>query len=671
MNGLGACYKGGITGPAHCSGQTPVDLHPRKHDGGRNWTDTVTSEAEWTFFSCPAEDECVNNHHTCNTERETCVDRPDGFTCNCKDGYTLDKGGTCQPQCDNGCDHGTCVKPNVCRCFFGFVGANCSSVCDCNGHSNCKGVNALDTCLQCHNNTQGDKCEKCLRYYVGDAKNNGTCISCSSFCHGHASKCLSADIYHNNSLRIFTLNGDLDLVAVSVLPHDETLLARRVKEGPAGGRLLKCNNTDRRPRATRWLPGLRPGTTRHASGRLPGQVPSTTHADADGGLALATAKQRAPPVPAEGSLRSVRWGSWIGASRCKDGFSPARRGKPCSEQMPYTTVAHYCFDLSKQGECSARRPNPLLAGRTMFFAVQPSYKNVDSRVTIDVSDGAVDVYFAQTEHLFEVHTDNVTGIQHVGFNSDYLVLPYDEEAATRDDAGGGRTARPYHAFLTLAYRRFVLLVTDVRYRLVLTLPYRVHRLENTRFFVVVRGRAAAGSYGNLFFRQDQPHIDLFVFFSVFFSAFFLFLALCVLAWKVKQASDVRHARHMHAMQMEHMASRPFGRATVFVDDDADDDDYVVALPPKRKRDRRGGAPPETLPPAEERHLAAQPVALEPTDDGIAAVGTLLLRLPGGDCAPVKICLGSSLVTMRVMYPASQHHPKYGVRSRTARNHSYA
>jgi hypothetical protein len=42
------------------------------------------------------------------------------------------------------------------------------------------------------------------------------------------------------------------------------------------------------------------------------------------------------------------------------------------------------------------------------------------------------------------------------------------------------------------------------------------------------------SFGSIFFRQDQLHIDLFVFFSVFFSAFFLFLAACGIAWKFKQ-----------------------------------------------------------------------------------------------------------------------------------------
>lgn len=287
----------------------------------------------------------------------------------------------------------------------------------------------------------------------------------------------------------------------------------------------------------------------------------------------------------------------------------------------------------------------------------------------------------------------MTGVHSINFSKDYIVLPYSEEA--KHENVGYRYKRtgqvydersqklwqkdyvvkPYHSFITLDYRQFVLVVRDVKFRLVLTLPYQVHKLDSTHFFIVIRGAAPLGSYGNLFFRQDQPHIDLFVFFSVFFSAFFLFLALCVLAWKVKQASDIRRARYMHAIHMEHMASRPFGRALIYFGHDDYDDDYVVALPPKQTGYSKQGARSlpkdlEAVQMVEERNLQVHPVALEPTDDGIAAVGTVLLHLPGGICAPVKLCLGSALVTMRVMFPIGQH-PKCNIRGRSVRSHSYA
>jgi hypothetical protein len=239
------------------------------------------------------------------------------------------------------------------------------------------------------------------------------------------------------------------------------------------------------------------------------------------------------------------------------------------------------------------------------------------------------------------------------------------------------------------------------------------------------------TYGNLVFHQDQPHINLFVFFSVFFSCFFLFLAVCVLIWKSKQAVDVHRTRHRQRMQMQHMASRPFGKVLALLDpsttpliypsssksvDDVEEevgatggeDDVVVGtvatlstttrldpvpepaapveLPDERPisptiiitkvRNSRGGtrgsrrtfkdggatsptsitslssvassaaAPPPPPPPA----FHVSPITLEPMDDGVAMIGTVLMQLPGGTSAPMQMALGSSLISMRVFYP---------------------
>ena len=62
--------------------------------------------------------------------------------------------GECTPVCHQGCVHGTCTLPDTCQCHFGFVGKNCSTECECNGHSNCKSVVMKNVCLECKNNTQ-------------------------------------------------------------------------------------------------------------------------------------------------------------------------------------------------------------------------------------------------------------------------------------------------------------------------------------------------------------------------------------------------------------------------------------------------------------------------------------------------------------------------------------
>lgn len=97
----------------------------------------------------------------------------------------------CVPMCTQGCVRGTCIEPNICRCDFGYVGANCSIQCQCNGHSNCAGPDRLDDCIKCHNNTMGPQCDKCLPLFVGNPADNGQCVPCLEYCNGHTRICIN------------------------------------------------------------------------------------------------------------------------------------------------------------------------------------------------------------------------------------------------------------------------------------------------------------------------------------------------------------------------------------------------------------------------------------------------------------------------------------------------
>jgi hypothetical protein len=222
-----------------------------------------------------------------------------------------------------------------------------------------------------------------------------------------------------------------------------------------------------------------------------------------------------------------------------------------------------------------------------------------------------------------------------------------------------REAHGLTTFVTVHQKNTFLRVRNLRDRLVLTLPQDRHDLASTKFYLAltaVRPNPQDGdasplvpSYGMVFFRQDQLHIDLFVFFSVFFSCFFLFLAACVVAWKAKQAADVRRARRRHVVEMLHMAKRPFASVTLLLDFSRDSDDLAASISstastsqsPHRKKQRK-------------QHTSSvgdiRPVAVEPTDDGVAAVGTVFVRLPGGREAPVRLALASSLILLARIYP---------------------
>lgn len=47
----------------------------------------------------------------------------------------------------------------------------------------------------------------------------------------------------------------------------------------------------------------------------------------------------------------------------------------------------YCFDPETQNNCN-QFPKALKIGKTVLFAVQPKYLNVDIRITLDVTVGS-------------------------------------------------------------------------------------------------------------------------------------------------------------------------------------------------------------------------------------------------------------------------------------------
>lgn len=296
------------------------------------------------------------------------------------------------------------------------------------------------------------------------------------------------------------------------------------------------------------------------------------------------------------------------------------------------------------------------------------------------------------------------------------------------------------SYITVWKPQTVLIVRSVRDRVVITFPHEVHSLKSSRFYIALRGvgtgERQGESQGLLFLRQDQAHIDLFVFFSVFFSCFFLFLSVCVLLWKVKQFLDFRREQRRHIQEMTKMASRPFAKLTIYLEPEEPQLIYLpsagggiggstVSLAHARtsklggvvvgQRGRAGavsykhdpGSGPtahhhhhltlggggnggQHLPlhylnthhyasttagtPASHHHhpstysgyqhfcrsdpflsqlmgfsystFKVGPITLEPTDDGMAGVATVLFQLPGGVLAPNRACLGSALVTLR-------------------------
>ncbi|XP_050307632.1 multiple epidermal growth factor-like domains protein 8 [Anthonomus grandis grandis] len=611
--GEGVCTEGNNRRPmkGDCAKVAEEDLDLLEQDV----IETIDEEEDanstikytWNYVQCPKENECENGHHNCAVGSEICVDLDVGFTCECGQGYKAGTAG-CEPVCPQGCVRGRCTAPSICTCDFGYVGANCSIQCLCHGHSECEGPDKLDHCIECHNNTMGDRCELCKPLFVGDPANRTSCVPCIEYCHGHSAFCVDPD--HVNQPNDYFV--------------EETLLAS-LKHGPTkDAKCLRCYNHTAGDRCEACVEGHFRGVEELTESCRPCNCHGHgTRCNPVTGDQCDCQNNTVSDECGQGR-NSAQVPCWqVQCSRCKDGFlGTPIQGRQCYKQM--SVENKMCFDAQPFDDCKLK-PKPLHPGEIVFFVIQPRFMNVDIRIVVDVTQGKLNVFMSTHDDTYVAHPNASTGLNDILL--DELYRPFDNGTKRSDDIHLKNEATGLRTYITVTEPRAILTVKNLQDRLVITLPEENHKLETTRFFLILQSADDRPAYGVVFSRQDQLHIDLFVFFSVFFSVFFLFLAACVVAWKAKQAADARHARRRHVVEMLHMAKRPFASVTV---------DLNSQMPSGKK-----GA-----------HHDVRPVAIEPTGDGMAAVETIFVSLPGGANLPVKLALASSLISLVRQYPAS-------------------
>ncbi|KAL5012356.1 hypothetical protein ScPMuIL_010907 [Solemya velum] len=676
FNGVGVCISGGLKDPTggFCSWDNVTNgVYPLNAEEKLRSSLSVAPPV-WSYLTCPPENECTNNNHNCDLETQNCTDVLDGFLCFCKNRYLYNEATQqCQPECHQGCVHGRCVSPDVCECDFGWVGNNCSVQCLCNQHSNCQSVSQRKVCLECHNNTQGKYCEQCQLYFVGNPRNGGTCRSCAEFCYNHSNICLSRIAYQKSILLQSRNNSET-----------YGILDTKVTKGPTedDAICMECQDNTRSRRCDECQTGY--FRLDKAGHKLDPCVKCQCNGHSDfcnkdtGEGCECMNNTRTQCGRKDGDHDMPCW--MTQCATCKEYYiGTPTNGHQCYHQMKVNQ--DFCFDPDTQNECS-QNPGPLHRGRTVFFVVQPKYLNVDIRVTIDVTQGGADVYFSPRNDTFVVDVDS-EGFHDIQFDESINIMEmgrkrrkrrslsarYLSVSGRREAILESENARFYidvmpaeelNTFITVEQNKSILVVRNVRCRLVITLPLDKHDLQFSKFYIVIHGigdNIMNETFGNLYFRQDQPHIDLFVFFSVFFSCFFLFLALCVVMWKMKQVVDTRRSRQQRAKEMLHMASRPFAKVLLLIESDVP----PTPSPLLAKKNQCGGLLSKTHTPVplsdmtntfpmnnltENHSITIVPIAIEPTDDGIAGVGSVIFQLPGGFSIPAMLCLGSTL-TMRI------------------------
>jgi len=133
--------------------------------------------------------------------------------------------------------------------------------------------------------------------------------------------------------------------------------------------------------------------------------------------------------------------------------------------------------------------------------------------------------------------------------------------------------------------------------------------------------------------SQHPKLDLLQFFITFSTCFLALLLIAAILWKIKQKYDRYRRRQRLYVEMEQMASRPFGQVLTELERIPDTSDSSHHHTRKRRKKPR-----------------PSPIALEPCVGNRAAVLTLIVRMPTGghSYAPPGlpgIAIASSLVTL--------------------------
>lgn len=300
---------------------------------------------------------------------------------------------------------------------------------------------------------------------------------------------------------------------------------------------------------------------------------------------------------------------------CVEGFSGNPRGGfPCYKD---TTI----------GSKSQLQVN---ATYSKLLAVVPQYTNVDVEVTVWIISGQVNVLVSTEDRDIMQQIDLLE--QHsVFFSSDGVnsSMPVSLSHQSLPNLSKPPVVR------TLTQGRLSVFGVDRQLRIMI--PHSSYHLHQTKIYVAVIGACNGSSDFLFYFRQDSAEIDLFIFFSVFFSSFFLFLGLCVVAWKIKQRLDSRREEQAQIFEMVERAKRPFAGLDFLCEREVTPTPYprpTVPVGPTGLNRRRL------------RKIQLRPVApmvQQPTEENTAVVQTLLIQLPGSPFEPQRLALATALV----------------------------
>eukprot|EP00039_Didymoeca_costata_P007362 m.98960 g.98960 ORF g.98960 m.98960 type:complete len:2628 (+) comp13656_c0_seq1:122-8005(+) len=527
--GEGVCELGSVFGPAEFAASD---------ESTRSQCFSGNVSHKWEWYDCSDEDECLSGNSKCGANA-TCVNEnrtadeladPRGYRCECPIDLRLDDDGlNCIPRCDKfGCVNGDCVALDTCACHLGYHGSNCSTDCGCNLHSSCdsQGPGWCDECL---NNTEGPTCAECKPGFYGNgsagaAPYNGQCYSCYDVCNGNSETCKRhptdegpvCENCENNTHGEYCEECNDGYFLAPYLQqeaHNNCPLNFRSDNIVCLERYLE---SDIKIHAT-CVPCMCNGHDNHCH-PVNGEGCNCTNFTETQSLSCTSARKT------NGSCYSVQCSSCLPEGTLLDSTPVKLEGDPVDGALCYFVTP---YDLLIERSISPYEVHT--------YQADPKFTNLDIRFIVE----------AETQKTLNVYITNGFGTS-INRNSSLLDLStlrdgFDVVASSTDGFEG---------------------------RLSLTASYEDYNFVISKFFIHVQhfGSTSEPVLYRIFYTQPRLKLDLVIFFTVFFSVFYLLIVVASypVFWKVSRMA--RQMEQAEVQQMEVMAARAMATVNVLMSD---------------------------------------------------------------------------------------------------------
>eukprot|EP00111_Clytia_hemisphaerica_P016497 TCONS_00048912-protein len=600
--GYGTCMEGDFLEPFNEICGSGLSSNGRVVDSGNSANYT------WAYMQCPLENECTNGHSNC-TKSEVCRDLIEGYQCTCKVGYKRVKG-LCEPVCDPECENGECVTPNQCHCSFGWTGQQCNVSCMCNGHSNCLNETFPDVCLACQNDTQGAQCTRCKPLFVGSPRDGGSCQTCQHFCNGNSDICLYQ-----------TQQQEVERLGIS---NNRSALLEWITENvgdgpkfPSEAVCLMCGKLSSGETCDECVEGY----YKDKKSNVCVKCNCNGHGNVcnKDGLDCQCLHNTRSNTACEVDCQNDQ------CSKCieKDDYI----GNPVSGNQCYKRIN------AKSSETVTLSGSNKLA----FFAVAPSFTNVNIRINIDVLQGSLELFIADENQIFKLE---MNGTQ------PRLTITRDTNRARRSMEASTNFLPSRSAFKDriTTFENFetdILWIYNIEKRVVIKIDHTQHNLRTKKFYFVLLPTNKTGSDTtkfHVYFRQDLPRIDLLLFFLVLSVILLFILSGFIIGMKVRIDFIRNTQNQIQQLEMNAMQSRPLASyPLLFTKDDQKPHHAQSSFKNENRINKKKN---EKLRTKEARLVL--PLAEQETEDGQAAIVSVVVQFPKNEISEWNCAIGSGL-----------------------------